>query len=75
VTFQQPMTLRPHTGTVDVTLRYVLTPHGDFTHVRRAVTIGIPWSLKLAQPVIVWSFRTESARTLQALKAYADTLS
>jgi uncharacterized protein YndB with AHSA1/START domain len=75
VTFHQPMTLRLHTGTIEVTLRYVLTPHGDFTHVRRAVTIGIPWSLKLLQPMIVQSFRAESARTLEALKAYADTVS
>jgi len=75
VTFHQPMTMRLHAGTIDVTLRYVLAPHGAFTHVRRAVTIAIPWSLKALQPVIVRSFRTESARTLEALKAYADTLS
>lgn len=69
------MTLRLHAGTIDVTLRYVLTPHGDFTHVRRVVTIDVPRSLKLLAPVIVRSFRTESGRTLEALKAYADALS
>ena len=41
---------------------------------RRVVTLGIPWSLRLAQPVLVRAFRTESSRTLLALKAYADTL-
>jgi hypothetical protein len=30
--------------------------------------------LRLLQPLIVASFRHESARTLLALKAYADTL-
>jgi hypothetical protein len=34
----------------------------------------IPWSLKLAQPVLIREFRTESTRTLLALKAYADML-
>jgi uncharacterized protein YndB with AHSA1/START domain len=75
ITFHQPMTLRLHTGTVDVTLRYTLTPGAGGTHVRRVVTIGIPRSLRLLQPVLVRAFRTESGRTLRALKAYADTLS
>jgi hypothetical protein len=38
------------------------------------VTLGIPWSLKLLQPVLIREFRTESTRTLMALKAYADAL-
>jgi uncharacterized protein YndB with AHSA1/START domain len=74
ITFQQPMTIKLHAGIVDVTLRYTLTPAGDSTHVTRVVTIGIPWSLKLIQPVLVRAFRVESGRTLIALKAYADTL-
>jgi uncharacterized protein YndB with AHSA1/START domain len=74
ITFHQPMTMRLHTGTVDVVLRYTLTPGDGVTRVRRVVTLGIPWSLKLAQPVLVRAFRTESSRTLLALKAYADTL-
>ncbi len=74
VTFHQPMTMRLHAGTVDVTLRYVLAPSAGGTHVSRVVTVGIPWSLKIIRPVIVRQFRTESSRTLQALKAYADTL-
>jgi hypothetical protein len=42
--------------------------------VRRVVTIGIPWSLKLAQPLLVRAFRVESGRTLLALKAHADKM-
>jgi uncharacterized protein YndB with AHSA1/START domain len=74
ITFHQPMTMRLHAGTVDVVLRYTLAPGDGLTRVRRAVTVGIPWSLKLAQPVLVRAFRTESSRTLFALKAYADQL-
>ena len=74
ITFHQPMTMRLHAGIIDVVLRYTLTPGDGLTRVRRVVTVGIPWSLKLAQPVLVRAFRTESSRTLLALKAYADTL-
>jgi uncharacterized protein YndB with AHSA1/START domain len=74
ITFHQPMTMRLHAGTVDVVMRYTLTPADGFTRVRRVVTLGIPWSLKLVQPVLIREFRTESTRTLLALKAYADTL-
>jgi uncharacterized protein YndB with AHSA1/START domain len=75
ITFHQPMTLRLRSGTVDVTLRYTLKPDAGSTHVSRVVTLGIPWSLRLVQPILVREFRTESGRTLLALKAYADGLS
>lgn len=74
VAFHQPMTMRLHAGMLDVTLRYTLTTGTGSTHVRRVVTLGIPWSLKLFQPVLVRAFRAESRRTLLALKAYADKL-
>jgi len=74
VTFHQPMTMRLHSGTVDVTLRYTLTPNAGSTHVSRVVTLGIPWSLRLLQPILVREFRTESGRTLLALKVHADGL-
>lgn len=74
ITFRQPMTMRLHAGTVDVTLRYTLTPRGESTRVTRVVTIGIGWPLRLIQPVLVRAFRAESGRTLAALKAYADNL-
>ncbi|HTU96154.1 MAG TPA: SRPBCC family protein [Solirubrobacteraceae bacterium] len=72
--FHQPMTMRLHAGTVDILMRYVLTPAAESTHVHRVVTIGIPRSLKLVQPVLLRAFTHESRRTLLALKAYADTL-
>jgi uncharacterized protein YndB with AHSA1/START domain len=72
ITFHQPMTMKLHAGTVDVTLRYTLIPRAGLTHVRRAVTITVPWPLKFVQPLLVRAFRAESQRTLLALKAYAD---
>ena len=74
VAFRQPMTGRFHTGTIDVLMGYTLTPHGASTHVRRLVTVEIPRSLRLFQPVVVRAFAHESRRTLLALKAYADSL-
>jgi uncharacterized protein YndB with AHSA1/START domain len=74
ITFHQPMTIRFGLGTVDITLRYVLTPRGDVTHVRRTVTITVPPRLRIARPIIVAAFKHESGRTLIALKTYADTL-
>jgi hypothetical protein len=74
IAFHQPMTMKLHAGTIDVLLRYTLTAQAGLTHVGRAVTITVPWPLKLVQPVLVRAFRAESQRTLLALKAYADTL-
>jgi uncharacterized protein YndB with AHSA1/START domain len=74
ITFHQPMTMKLHSGTVDVTMRYMLTPGAGSTHVTRVVTLRIPWSLKLLQPLLVHAFRAESGRTLLALKVYADSL-
>jgi uncharacterized protein YndB with AHSA1/START domain len=75
VVFHQPMTGRLHTGTIDVLMRYTLTPGDGSTHVRRVVTIEIPRSLRLFGPLVTRAFTHESRRTLLALKAYADTLS
>jgi hypothetical protein len=75
LTCHQPLTMKLHVGTVDATLRYTLIPTGsESTHVKRVVTLGVPWSLKLFQPLLVHAFRGESERTLLALKAYADKL-
>jgi uncharacterized protein YndB with AHSA1/START domain len=60
ITFHQPMTIKLHAGTVDVTTRYTLTPQAETTHVQRVVTLGVPWSLKLFQPLLVRAFRVES---------------
>ena len=75
ITFHQPMAMALHSGTVDVTVRYTLAPGAQSTHVRRLVTLAIPWPLKLLQPLLVRKFRAEQRRTLLALKAHADTLS
>lgn len=73
VTFDQPMTLRPgFLGTIDITVDLTLTPTPGSVHVRREVTIDIPWPLKLVQPLIVRQFRVESGRTLLALKDHAE---
>ena len=75
LTCHQPLSMPLRVATVDATLRYTLTPTGsESTHVERVVTIGIPRSLKLLQPVLVRAFRRESERTLLALKAYTETL-
>src|ERR1700730_13458150 len=74
ITFHQPMTIKLHAGTVDVTMRYTLTPGAESTRVKRVVTLGVPWSLKLFQPLLVREFRLRGGRTLHALKAYADKL-
>ena len=74
ITFHQPMTLKLNSGTIDVTVRYTLTPGAGSTHVKRVVTVGVPWPLKLFQPLVAREFRVESGRTLLALKAYADRL-
>jgi uncharacterized protein YndB with AHSA1/START domain len=74
VAFHQPMTGRLHTGTIDVLMGYTLTPGAASTQVRRLVTIDVPVSLRLFQPILVRAFAHESRRTLVALKAYADTL-
>ena len=72
ITFHQPMTMRFRAGTLDVTVRYTLSPAAGSTHVTRVVTLGVPRSLRLFQPVLIRAFRKESRRTLLALKAYAD---
>jgi uncharacterized protein YndB with AHSA1/START domain len=75
ITFHQPMAMALHSGTVDVTVRYTLAPTAQSTHAQRVVTLGIPWPLKLLQPLLVPIWRAEQQRTLLALKAYSETLS
>jgi len=74
ITFHQPMTMRFRLGTIDIVLRNTLSPQGEVTHVKRVVTLGIPWQMKLAQPLVVRAFRAENERALAALKVYADKL-
>ena len=74
VTFHQPMTMSPRfLGVIDITVRVDLTQTPISVRARRVVTIGIPWPLKLVQPVVVRQFRLESGRTLLALKRFAES--
>lgn len=74
VTFRQPMTLRPRLlGVIDITVSLTLIPGPNSVHVRRVVTLGIPWTLKVVQPFVVRQFRLESGRTLLALKDFAES--
>jgi uncharacterized protein YndB with AHSA1/START domain len=74
VTFHAPMTLQPRLlGVMDISVTITLSPTTDSVRVRRVVTIGVPWVLKLVQPIVVRRFRVESARTMDALKAFAET--
>src|SRR5207253_426903 len=61
-------------GVIDILVRYTLTPAADSVHVSRDVTLSIPLALKPMQPYVVRQFRREGARTLSALKAFAETL-
>ena len=72
ITCHQPFTMKLPLGIIDVTMRYTLTPGAVSTHVERVVTLGVPWTLKLFQPMLVRAFRAESGRTLLALKAYME---
>jgi hypothetical protein len=74
VTFHQPMTLRtPPLGTIDIQVRYALTPNGASTHLDRHVTLTLNWLLRLLQPVLLPQFRKESERTVAALKAFVES--
>lgn len=68
------MTLTPgFLGIIDISVSLTLTPSPTSVHVRRVVTVGIPWPLKLAQPFVMRQFRVESGRTLLALKDFAES--
>jgi uncharacterized protein YndB with AHSA1/START domain len=73
VTFHQPMTMSPRLlGVIDITVSVTLTPTAASVVVRRVVTIGIPWPLRVVQPFVVRQFRVEGGRTLLALKRFAE---
>lgn len=74
VSFHQPMTVRLGLGTIDITVRYTLSPGAGTTHVRRVVTIGVSGPLRPFAGLLARPFGKEGRRTLRALKAYADDL-
>ncbi len=74
VTFHEPMTLRPRLlGVIDITISLTLETKPEAVRLRRVVTLRIPWTLKLVQPLVVRQFRVESRRTLMALKDFAES--
>lgn len=73
VTFHQPMTMRPRLlGVIDIHVTYTLTPGDGAVHLKRVVTLGFGWPLRLLKPVVLPKFREESERTMQALKAFVE---
>jgi uncharacterized protein YndB with AHSA1/START domain len=74
VTFRQPMTMSPRfLGVIDITVSLTLARLPTSVHVQRVVTFGIPWQLKLFQPLVVRQFRVESGRIMLALKDFAES--
>jgi len=73
VTFHQPMTMKPRLlGIIGIDVTYTLTPAAASVHLVRVVTLKIPWTLKLVQPLVVRQIRTETERTVLALKTFAE---
>jgi len=73
VAFHQPMTMRPRVlGVIDISVVLTLSPTAGGVHVRRVVTVGVPRQLKIVQPLVIRQIRTESGRTLLALKACVE---
>jgi uncharacterized protein YndB with AHSA1/START domain len=73
VTFHQPMTMRPRLlGVIDIHVSYTLAPTPTGTHVTRVVRLTLPWQLRLAQPLVLHQFDSESRRTMDALAAFAS---
>ena len=69
VTFHEPMTVNPRfLGVIEITVSITLTPRATSVHVGRVVDIGTGFPLNLVQPFVVRQFRTESRRTMLALK-------
>jgi uncharacterized protein YndB with AHSA1/START domain len=61
VAFHQPMTGRFRTGTIDVLMRYTLAPRGEWTLVRRLVTIDLPGRSGCSGPCSCARSRTRAA--------------
>lgn len=74
VTFDQPMVFKLGAGTLGVTVSLSFRPNGDATRVHRVCALTIPRRLRPVRRILERAFRTESARTLAALKARFDQL-
>jgi hypothetical protein len=72
--FHQTIYVKPLLATVDVNIHYSLEVHDNATLVTRWLLLDVkmPIVLRPLRPAVVWSFDKENARTLAALKAYAE---
>jgi uncharacterized protein YndB with AHSA1/START domain len=72
--FHQPMTMKPRFfGTIDIHVRYTLTPGDGTVHLDRVATLTLPWQLRPLAPVVVPQFRKEGRRTVEALKKFTES--
>ena len=81
VTFKQPTLTKPYVLglTVGVKVEMRVTEEAGEggrvqTKVDRDVSLSYPWTLIAFQPLVDGSFKKESLRTLESLKAYAEGL-
>ena len=58
---------------LDVIIRYVLSPVANGTRLERISTITTAGMFRLIQPFVVWRVRQENQRTLAALKNYLES--
>jgi uncharacterized protein YndB with AHSA1/START domain len=74
ITFHQPMTMKPSFfGTIDIRVRYTLTPGDGSVHLDRVAILTLPWQLRPLAPVVLPQFRKEGQRTVEALKAFTES--
>jgi hypothetical protein len=73
--FQHTIHVRQLAATVDVSIHYSLEAEDGITAVTRWLILDItmPMAFRPARPLITSSFHRENARTMAALKAYAES--
>lgn len=76
IAFHQTMLLKqgPLTANIDVHINMTFEPLAGATLVSRALdlTVDIPGLLRIADPLVVYSFHRENARMLAELKRYVE---
>lgn len=77
VVFYQPMTMSPAAVgiVIGVKVHMIVKENADAVIVERTVEVEIPWILIPLKSFIVNSFRTESWRTMEALKKFVESTS
>ncbi len=74
ISFHQPMQVKQAfvECLIEIDLRLILEPEGNLTRLNRDLTLGIQGRLKIAQPLIIATFRRENQRVLRILKTYVE---